>query len=95
MTYLRKRIAFAGLAGISFSALLFALQFLPPCFFADSAFLFVAQSPGFIVAASIWGWAARSGGYAFVAVMVVVNAFFYGLAIWGLLSLGGRPKATD
>ena len=43
------------------------------------------QSPGFIVAALIWG--VHAGGNAFEAVMIVVNASIYGLLVLILLSL--------
>jgi hypothetical protein len=42
------------------------------------------QSPGFLAAAMIWG--VHAGGNSFEAVMIVVNALLYGLAIFFLFN---------
>ena len=79
------------MTGVFISALLLAMQVAPMDL--DRDFLIMLQSPGFIIAASIWG--IHAGGIFFLLVMVIVNAAVYGLIAFGLFSLGGRPNRAN
>ncbi len=67
-------------AGCVFSAVLASLESLH-----HSLVWMYPQSPGFLAAAIIWG--VHAGGNSFEAVMIVVNALVYGLAIFILFNI--------
>ncbi len=67
-----RQFFLASAVGFSLSVLLAVLEAL-----RHHEVLMILQFPGFLAGASIWG--VHSGGYAFEAVMVVVNGVLYSL----------------